>query len=117
MQNTAFSKFFELFCYIFQKLSFRERILLNTSASVDPSILRFLRIFLSKGLKNGLVFFSSPNCDGTVNKFLLRANLTCSLLLTRSGFSGSMVKAKDALFSVYSWPEQIFVLSGKESKG
>jgi hypothetical protein len=28
-----------------------------------------------------------------------------------------MVKAKDALFSVYSWPEQIFVLSGKESNG
>ena len=93
-------------------MSFKVRIFLNTSTSVDPSILRFLRIFSSKGLKNGLVFFSSPSCDGTVNKFLFRANLTCSLLLIRSRFLGSMDKAKEALFSVYSWPQQIFVVSG-----
>ena len=97
-------------------MSFKVRIFVNTSTSVDPNILRFLRIFSSKGLKNGLVFFSSPSCDGTVNKFFLRVFLTSSLLLIRSRFLGSMDKAKEALFSVYSWPEQIFVVSGNPIK-
>ena len=85
-----------------QNLSFKERILLNTSSSVDPIILRFLRIFLSKGLKKGLVFFSNPSVEGTVKRFLFRANLTYSLLFMRSGFSGLIVSAKDALLAVYS---------------